>query len=97
MILMSIYKINPKNKMKSTATNEPLFVPSDLIRLKGQPESPTMTVRRNEKLNGDWEFDRKTNEYRVVVDYWDSKKKCFVNTNFLEIQLEKVPETVKIE
>ena len=73
-------------------TQQPRFLVGDFVRLKGQNESPTMTVERNTISRFYREYSGVPISYDVSCSWWNSKKNKFESEVFEEAILEKLEE-----
>jgi uncharacterized protein YodC (DUF2158 family) len=77
------------------AINLQKFQRAQLVKLKGQPNSPELTITKIIRIQ-DENFEEKMLKFSYECTWWDSKKKCFHQLIFEENTLEKVKGCPKI-
>lgn len=77
------------------AINLQKFQRAQLVRLKGQPDSPDLTITKIIRTQAEG-FYEKMIKFSYQCTWWDKKKKCFHQLIFEENTLEKVKGSTKI-
>ena len=75
--------------------NRQKFQRSQLVRLKGQPESPPMTITKILRMQDDNEAPEKVINFTYQCSLWNAKRNRFDKLDLDENTLEKVKEVPK--
>ena len=75
---------------------QPKFLASDFVRLKGQKDSPILVVERNHLNRFCDNYSDSPKIYDVICSWWNAKKNKFESQKFEETILEKVEENPSI-
>ena len=76
--------------------NAQKFIRGQSVRLRGQPDSPAMTITKIFRQQEEFEGMEKVRTFSYECSWWESKKQLFHRPNFEEETLEKVKETSKV-
>ncbi len=76
--------------------NKQKFLRGQSVRLRGQPNSPSMTVTKIFRHEEESQSMEKTRTFSYECSWWENKKQLFHRLVFDEESLEKVRETPKI-
>ena len=75
--------------------NRQKFQRSQLVRLKGQPQSPSMTITKIIRIQEDAEAPEKLINFIYECSWWNAKRNRFDKLDLDENTLEKVKEVPK--